>query len=67
MKIGYLRNDDDCHWYLIPEEDVESFDALMKESYQVSSDSDRFYEICELIDQFPRVDGYGSLKVIIED
>jgi len=53
MKFGYLRSDDDGHWYLIPEADVEKFDALMRESYDVGTDTDRWYEICDEISAFP--------------
>jgi hypothetical protein len=65
MKFSYLRKDDDGHWYLVPEEDVERFDKLMEESYQVDSDSDRFYEVCELISQFPSCENIRDLKIIM--
>jgi hypothetical protein len=34
IKYGYLRRDQDSHWYLIPEELIEEFD----------SDYDKLYE-----------------------
>lgn len=67
MKFGYLRSDDDGHWYLIPEADVEKFDALMRESYDVGTDTDRWYEICDEISAFPMCDSPEGVKCVIEE
>ena len=35
MKIGKLRTDEDCHWYLIPDDKVKRFDKIMHEMEQL--------------------------------
>lgn len=67
MKFGYLRHDDDAHWYLVPAEDIDRFDSLMRESYEVEPHSDRWYDICDEISEFPRCDDPQSVKCVVEE
>lgn len=30
MEYGYLRKDDDGHWYLVPESTINQFDSAMR-------------------------------------
>lgn len=49
---GYLRQDDSCHWYFIPEGKIHEFDRLNNDvcnSLASNSCSDSSYE---LVDEF---------------
>jgi len=70
IKFGFLRQDDDSHWYLIPSEKLLEYDNLVdrmesglsagKEAFELEND------FIEKFDQY-RVGGslYG-LRVVIE-
>ena len=51
-KFGYLRQDEDSHWYLIPEEYVKLFSKQMDDIYLESDDEKRDNLISEFIHNF---------------
>ena len=67
MNIGYLRRDDDCHWYLVPEDKIMDFDALLD---RLPGD---YLDAPELFNKFEeefgeyRIDGYYNIKCVIEE
>lgn len=64
---GKLRRDDDCHWYLVPESQLEAFDAAMEkiegEEYLDAADD---FDAFELEFGEFRIDGVEDLKVLIQ-
>jgi len=55
MKIGKLRTDEDCHWYLIPDYKVTRFDKVMHEMEQLDQTSEEYYDWeDEFINRFER-------------
>lgn len=44
---GYLRTDDNSHWYFIPSNMVEAFDRLFNDICDVESNTDRWYYLLE--------------------
>ncbi len=69
MKYGYLRQDEDSHNYLIPEDEIEAFDKLMAEISKTGDHTDEWYDkIDEFNDRYQdyRVEGgLSSLKVVM--
>ena len=70
LKFGYLRQDDDSHWYLVSEDVIKNFDNILN---QIEEESD-FEKREELIDLFIETfDGYRlsggcyDLKIQMED
>jgi hypothetical protein len=71
MKTGYLRQDESCHWYLVPKEYIERFDEVNTKLNNSKRFSSEYEDLCELFnDCFSehRLDGgpYG-LEVIIPE
>ena len=71
MRTGYLRQDDDGHWYAIPVELVSKFDHMMDEISSTESETDEWYEA---IDEFSRVfskymtgGGYDHIEIILPE
>lgn len=69
--LGYLRTDDDSHWYLLPENLVEDFDKNLKELEQCEEDTEKWEETIDNFvaefDKYRLSGGIGYLKVLIED
>lgn len=70
MKFGYLRQDDDCHWYLVPEDKVEDFDKMktkIEECLMYTSAWDDL--VCQFWSAYNdyRIDGYRNFKVVMEE
>lgn len=66
--IGYLRQDDDCHWYTVPYDKIEEFDNLMDKMYENARNGDYETEF-EFNDRFGKYTVGGSLnniKIIME-
>ena len=69
MKYGYLRQDDDGHWYLLEPEAVKQFENLHE---QICSETDwkkKEYLIDIFIDAFDKnrlSGGISNLKVLME-
>lgn len=65
-KYGRLRQDDSCHWYLVPESLVDRFDQLQEMIDEVGGD---YLANAQLYDDFEselgsyRIDGVTDLKV----
>lgn len=71
LKFGYLRHDDSCHDYVIPEDEIKEFDALMDRFYEAPADEDEWYDICDEIDnRFGkyRVDGeLQDMRIVLDE
>ena len=68
MKFGYLRRDDDGHYYLIPEDYVAEFDERWEEVQE--ADEDDWDIETQFIDDWGdyRVDGdYADYKVVMPE
>ena len=69
---GYLRMDEDCHWYLIPEDFVGDFDSLMEELDEAWVESPYSEEWQKLADKFDdqfdgfRVNDPYKFKVLLD-
>lgn len=70
MKFGILREDDDGHTYLVPEELVDRFDIALDNVNSSPMLSDKWYDF---VDRFSKqfseymVDGSRNFKVLIEE
>jgi hypothetical protein len=69
-KIGYLRKDDDGHWYLVPENFIHVFDSFYEaienhDSYSEEWENaiDEFVSNC---DEYRLSGGIDNLKVLME-
>lgn len=64
---GYLRQDDDEHWYLIPEELIENFDSLWDK--MTINNLDKLDELNDLFDEcygaYRLRGGYRDLLVVV--
>jgi len=69
IKTGKLRQDDSCHWYLVPDERIEQFDRLLNQLENTLSLSDRYDDRAMNFDglfrQYMVGGGIGNLSVII--
>jgi hypothetical protein len=54
--LGKFRKDDDGHWYFIPQERLEEFDATMRDIEEADSYSDDWYEYVDFF--ISRFDDY---------
>ena len=61
-KIGYIRQDDSSHNYLVPEDVIDHFDKVVELSYE----DDNWDTFEELFGKY-RIDGISNLKILIED
>ena len=68
IRLGYLRQDDDCHWYCVPEDQVEEFDNLLNKCF--GKDYDDCYKDYDLFNEkFAHLmldGGVENVKVIVE-
>jgi len=71
LKFGYLRKDDDCHDYVVPEEEVEAFDELIEKIESTKWMSDEWNKLInEFNDKYWRYNLGGStryLKVVMPE
>ena len=70
MLFGYLRQDDSCHNYIIPEILIESFDAFNLEIEKAEEESDVWYYVIEKFESMYgkyRVDDISNRKILMED
>lgn len=68
-EFGYLRKDDDGHWYLVPDGAVKEFDQAMRRVDDARTWRTRDEAISDFItsfDQYRYSGSIGILKVIIE-
>jgi hypothetical protein len=75
MKVGYLRGDGDGHQYVIPEDEVESFDRdtelldgyTYDEMMRVYGDKDNLYDLFDDAFSKYRVEGeLYNMKIIMD-
>jgi hypothetical protein len=69
MKYGKLRQDEDSHWYLLPEEIVKNFSAMMDKIYLENDWEKKDLLIdffIEAFGQYRLLGGIQDLKVLIE-
>lgn len=70
-KLGVLRNDDDGHWYLIPEDLAHEFDSTEETIYMADAYSEYWNSAIEHFEkEFGRYrlpGGYRELKVLMEE
>ena len=68
MKFGYLRQDPDCHWYVVPEDQIEEFDLLLEkiEGKEYLEAEDDFAEFDQKFGELRRDGGVSSYKVLME-
>lgn len=70
-KLGVLRNDDDGHWYLIPEELAHEFDSTEETIYNADEYSEYWTSAIEHFEtefgKYRLGGGYRELKVLMED
>lgn len=70
VELGKLRQDEDCHWYLIPNSKIKRFDKIVHtmEHEKLSEDaySDWEDELTNCFDRFRLPGGPWKLDVIIE-
>ena len=68
-KFGYLRQDDDDHWYLVPEDFCNNFDNMINQIYNSDDDWDRKeYLISLFVEAFNKYrlsGGYRDLKILM--
>lgn len=71
MKIGKLRQDDSCHWFLVPDERIEEFDRALMTLESTLQMSDRYDDLAmnfdERFSQYMVGGGIGHLDVIIPE
>jgi hypothetical protein len=63
---GYLRQDDDCHWYFIPAKEIEKWDEIQDRMAFINSYSEEWEELNELFsDKFSQymIDNPWTLKL----
>jgi hypothetical protein len=70
MKIGYLRQDDSGHWYVVPENIVERFDKLMRDICEIEEHTEKWYEAVDWFisryDRYRLGGGYQDVKCVME-
>lgn len=66
-KYGRLRTDDDGHWYLVPEELVEQFDAYLEATYASPHDYEAEARFIDKFDEYRTGGGIRDFRVVIED
>lgn len=69
-RYGYIRNDDDGHNYLVPEDKLEQFENLYEALYANYSDPEAQFEAEDAFNDFAgpfRIDGIEDLKVVLPD
>lgn len=66
METGYLRSDDDGHWYLIPASIAGDFDSCMEEieGKEYLQNEDLFDAFEDRFGQF-RCDGYREVECLL--
>lgn len=68
--IGYYRQDDDSHNYIIPENQIKYFDEILDRLVSGTVHGDEYYDLesdfCNKFDRY-RVDGVNDIKIIMED
>ncbi len=63
---GYLRKDDDGHWYLVPEDIVADFDAAMEAVLSEPSwDNPAIDDFVNRFDSYRLRDSIRSLRVVM--
>jgi hypothetical protein len=71
LKIGYLRNDEDGHDFLVPQQEVFGFDVLYNEICDLPEESDLWYEkideFSKKYSQYMLSGGTHNLKIIMEN
>lgn len=70
LKFGYLRQDDDSHWYLVPEEYVKLFAKQMDDIYLEKDFDKRDELILEFVHNFVEYrlsGGVQDLKIQMEE
>lgn len=71
MKLGKLRRDESCHWYLIPWDKIEAFDKLSIDMEEVghmeAAYDDLEDEFIEKFEEYMLGGGVGHLDVIIPE
>lgn len=71
MKFGKLRTDDDAHWYLVPEELVDEYDAALNRMMDIEPYTDAFEDACREFDaeygQYRLGGSPYELKVVMPD
>lgn len=69
-RTGFLRQDESCHWYIVPADEIEDFDRLNKLVSEDFKDTDEWYELLdefnEKYSQYMTSGGIGNVKVLIE-
>ena len=69
QKMGYLRTDEDGHWFLVPIDKVEAFDKKINELIDAFNE-DKYDEIEDdfiyEFEQYRLSGGVGDLKVLME-
>ena len=69
MKIGYLRQDESSHWYLVPEDEVKSFDRMADEACSAPTweeQEDLWIDFSRKFDKYRLGGGYTDVKCVIE-
>jgi len=64
MEFGYLRQDQSCHWYLVPEKFIEGFDRMTVNDLEDVDDVNEFENRYE---RFRLGAGYQDIRCVIEN
>jgi hypoxanthine phosphoribosyltransferase len=70
MKIGYLRQDESCHWYVIPKNAIEAFDDLSNKINEEKEYTDRWNTLIDLFTELYldyMISNYQGIEVIIPE
>jgi hypothetical protein len=69
MKIGYIRQDNNAHNFLVPEGEVDAFEDGATKINEARTERDRFAAEDEFTTKFwkYRISGVSDLKVIMEE
>jgi hypothetical protein len=66
-KYGYLRQDDDSHWYLVPEETIGNFDNMLRQIEDGWQRKDDLIDMfIEAFDKYRLSGGYQDLKILMD-
>ena len=71
MRTGYLRQDDDGHWYAIPADLVKEFDHSLNEITSTIEDSDDWYvavnTFSHIFSRYMTGGGYDHIEIILPE
>lgn len=66
LKVHFLRQDADSHWYLVPEELIAKFDDMTDGEFYMNDEERHWIEFIELFSEF-KIDHPYALAILKEE